>query len=139
MVYFCCTSWMIYHLLLDIMLRLWQDNDLGHVFSVTFVELLKYFSKYSKYLCSPSFLSRVSIIERYHGLYRNEAIETHTCWNIGWPTSTQKSCPNFRKFCPSKSLAYEIPKKSRSSSFVTFLRCNYHYYALLQAVVWTMP
>ena len=45
--------------------------------------------------------------------------------NIGWPTSTLISCLNFRKFCPSKPLAYEIPKKARSSSFVTSLRDLY--------------
>ena len=42
--------------------------------------------------------------------------------NIGWPTSTLKSRRNFRKCCPSKPLAYEIPKKERTSSLVTSLR-----------------
>ena len=50
--------------------------------------------------------------------------------NIGWPTSTLESRLNFRKFCPCKPLAYEIPKKARSSAFVTSLR--YVYLSLLR-------
>ena len=49
--------------------------------------------------------------------------------NIGWPKSTLESRLNFQKFCPSKGHAYEIPKKARSSSFVTSLR--YVYLSLL--------
>ena len=48
---------------------------------------------------------------------------------IGWPTSTLESHLNFRKFFPSKPLAYEIPKKARTSSFLTYLR--YVYLSLL--------
>ena len=97
---------------------------------LSFVELIKYLSKCSKSVCSSSFLPRVSIIESYHGLHENKAIETHVAENIRWPTSTLKYRANFRKSCPGKSLAYEIPKGGRSSSFVTSLR--YVYLSLLR-------
>ena len=98
-----------------------------HVFSAKFVELVKYFSKCSKSVCSPSFLSRVSIIERYDGLafMKTKPLKLILTENVGWPTSTLKGRLNFRKFCPSNPLAYEIPKKERISSFVTSQRHVY--------------
>ena len=65
-------------------------------------------------------MSCAGIIKRYYCFYKNKAIELK---------SRLKSRLKFRKFCPSKRLTYEIPKKARSSSFRTCLR--YVYLSLL--------
>ena len=50
------------------------------IFSQHLNKLFKYFSKCSKSVCSLSFLPCAGTIEKYHFLYENMALETHTCW-----------------------------------------------------------